>query len=142
MIARAISASKLILLCHALACLLPFLAPRAEANTYTWDPAKDHSGSGGNGTWNTTTAVWWSGSGSDVKFPDSSGSMTNTAFFGGSGGGGNVTVSGVVYANQLWFNTDGYTLSSGTVTLGGTSPDIDVVTGTATISSVLAGTAA
>jgi len=115
---------------------------RLDAATYTWDSVTGLTGAqDGAGTWDTATASWWNGS-SDIVWTNS---FSDTAVFGaGSGAAGAVTVvSGSV--NGIIFNAAGsgnYTLSSGTITLGGTSPTITVnASGTSTIASVLAGTA-
>ena len=113
-----------------------------HAATYTWDPVPGTAGAqDGEGTWDTATAAWWNGS-TDIAWTNS---FSDIAVFGaGSGTAGLVTVvSGS--ANGITFNAAGtgnYTLGSGTITLGGTSPTITVnASGTSTIASVLAGTA-
>jgi autotransporter-associated beta strand protein len=53
-----------------------------------------------------------------------------------------VTLGVAITAHNLTFNTSGYIVTGNTLTLGGASPTIDVLSGTsATISSVIAGTA-
>lgn len=109
----------------------------AQATLY-WDPSGSGStaSSGITGTWNTSLGLWYNGSadsawisGSDAEF---------------SGIGGAVTVGAAVTAHNIAFDVTGYTLSgSSIITLNGTTPTISVanVTDSATISSVLAGSA-
>ena len=69
----------------------------------------------------------------------SSGQMpySDTANFGDTGG--NVTVSGGVLANSMFFAADGYVLSGGSITLGGGAVNVNGVN-TATITSSVVGT--
>jgi len=122
-------------------CISTFLvATAAHAAVYTWDSNTGTVGAqDGAGTWNTSGTNWLSG-GSNVVFGNTS---SDTAIFGAaSGTAGTITVSAVT-ANALTFNAAGsgnYTLSSGTITLAGTSPTLTANVN-ATIGSVLAGTA-
>ncbi|MBV2144988.1 autotransporter-associated beta strand repeat-containing protein [Falsochrobactrum sp. TDYN1] len=114
------------------------LYPAAAADQY-WDANQTSPGSGGTGTWNLTSSFWspnadgvsgpytaWNNAGLDI------------AIFGGTAG--TVTLGSPITANGLAFNTNGYTLSGGTLTLGGVMPTVTVSTGTSTINSVIAGT--
>ena len=106
---------------------------RADAASLTWGAG----GTGGNGTWDTnTTPDWWNGT-LNLDWTDTTG--TDTANFGGPAG--TVALSGNVFANALNFNVGGYTLSEGTLTLAGSTPTINTVTGTTTIGSVITGSA-
>ncbi len=113
---------------------------RAATPMY-WDPTGTLSANGGgSGTWDTGTSVnWWTGGAADSIWTDTAG--TAAATFGGSAGNYTVTLAGNETANALNFNSAGYTLSSGTVTLAGITPSI-TVSAPATISSVLSGTSA
>lgn len=110
----------------------------------------DNDGSSTNGItegtsagWNTSSQPWYNPVGGTFStWPNTD---ADIAVFGGgtSGTAGTVTV-GTVTANGIIFNTPfagTYTLSSGTITLAGTTPTITVNTTQATISSVLTGTA-
>ncbi|MEY3204533.1 MAG: hypothetical protein RLZZ21_864, partial [Planctomycetota bacterium] len=115
------------------------LSPVARAATYTWDADAGTTGpQDGAGTWNTTLQNWWDGT-QNIAWPDPN--TADIAQFGaGSGAAGTVTVN-AVQANGLTFAAAGsgnYTLSSGTITLGGSSPTI-TTNANATIQSVLAG---
>ncbi len=135
-------ASQFAVACMCLLVSSIFISPAHAAN-YTWDasgsdPLDDGAGtwasSGGTNWFNGTTYGAWGNTTSDV------------AFFGvGSGAAGTVTVSGSVTTNGLTFNAAGsgnYTLSGGTIGLGGTTPTVTVnAAGTTTISSLLTGTA-
>lgn len=90
--------------------------------------------------WNTVSTVWFDGT-NDVAWTNST---TNVAQFGGgsSGTAGSVTV-GTVTANGIRFEppfAGNYTLTGGTITLGGTTPTI-TTDADATITSTIAGTA-
>ena len=111
---------------------------RAQTATFSWDPNLTNGVSlgGSSGTWNTnSTGNWWNGT-SDSAWTDTTG--TAAALFGGTAGA--VTVSGNNVVNALIFNTAGYSLSSGTVTLAGTTPTIAMNATSGTIGSILTGT--
>jgi len=94
------------------------------------------TGGGGSGTWNTSNLNWYNGT-TTVTWPSSG--TDNDAVFAGTAA--TVTVSSVA-ANDLTFKTTGYQLSSGTLTLNGTTPTITVDPGLqATINSAIAGSA-
>jgi len=77
----------------------------------TWDPGLTPAApAGGAGTWDGTTANWSNGT-SDVAW------SANTAVFGGTGGA--VTVSGTHAVTGLTLASSGYTLSGGTLDIGG-----------------------
>ena len=106
-------------------------AANAQTNL-TWDVNGAGGGTGGAGTWNTTAPIWFNGA---VFVPWSNGGFDN-AIFGGTAG--TVTVGGTINVHNITFNTPNYTLTGGTLNLGGTTPTIS---GTGTINSVLAGAA-
>lgn len=89
-------------------------ATKARSADYTW--------TGGSGAaWNTTSTNW-SGGGSD--YWTSATGTANRAFFNTAGA--SATVSGTVFANGLsLLNTA--TISSGTISLGGPTPTIDIL---------------
>lgn len=100
------------------------LAPSVDAANQTWiDTNTDN-------TWSTAAGNWDAGVGWTPN---------NSAIFGGTGE--TVTLTAVT-ADDLTFNSTGYVISGGTLTLAGT-PSISVVNSgqSATISSVVAGTA-
>lgn len=109
---------------------------------YTWDASGGAPLADGAGNWNASGGTnWFDG----TAYGAWGNLSTDSATFGvGSGAAGTVTVGGVT-ADAITFNAPGsgnYTLSSGTITLAGTTPTITVnATGTSTISSVLAGSA-
>ncbi len=94
------------------------------ANSYQWDSdanagnnnAATQAGLGGPGAWDTTTARWWDGTGTDVAWNNAT---FDTAVFGGLVGG-SVAVTAPVVAGGLKFNTGGYVIaptSGNTLTL-------------------------
>jgi len=95
---------------------------------------------GGTGTWNTTGSNW-SANASPVSGAVWDG--TKKAIFTNSPA--TVTVATVTASAGIQFATDGYTLSSGTLTLGGANAASNTITTgagvNATINSVLAGSA-
>ena len=116
------------------------LAWPAHSGTLTWDGGNTGNGQsdGGDGTWDTnTTANWWNGAG-DVVWP-LAGGLDDDAVFADAVG--TVTLS-AVNANDLTFNTTGYLIQGGTLTLDGTTPTLTAGPGiSATISSIIAGSA-
>jgi len=132
---RVPAARRLPLLTAALA--LSFaLVTGATAGSLEWSADGVTPGSGGTGTWNTNTALWFNG----IAFQDWNNAALDDAVFGGSAG--TVTLGKSITAHSLIFNVAGYTVTSKKLTLGGVTPTITVVTGaSATINSTLAGTA-
>ena len=112
-------------------------AATAQAAVYDWKGLATGVTGGVSETWDTVTANW---TGTGTTWPTTG--ADNDATFGGTAG--TVTISGGVTANDLTFNTTGYQISGGTLTLvinGTTAPLINTPTGVGTtISSVLAGT--
>ena len=108
-------------------------------------------------TWNLNSGGDWGTAANwnpNANFAGSTSGIFDTAVFGGDPVGGYIVnisaATGAVYLNQISFSqTDttagnSYTISGGTINLGGTSPTINVATAgvTATISSVVAGSTA
>jgi len=105
--------------------------PAAAQTTLSWGP----TGAGGSGTWDNTSANWFNGS---TGVPWASG---GNAVFGGTAG--TVTVNGTVAAGGATFNTNGYVINGGTLTLSETTPTITTNTGaSATVNSLITGSAA
>ncbi len=112
-----------------------FTDASVASSTLYWDPNHQASGtgSGGSGTWDTTTANWFNGS-ADVVWNSSA-----TADFGGSGGTVTVAAGGIT-ARTIAFGATGYSLAGDTITVSGGS--VSVATGASeTISSVVVGSA-
>lgn len=123
-----------------MAALLALHAPARAVDRY-WDVNGTGIGNGGTGTWNTTSA-FWSPNNDGVSGPYSAwnNAALYDAFFGGTAG--TVTLSGAITAHNLTFQTNGYSLTGGSLTLGGTSPTIEVTAGTTTIASPITSTGA
>ncbi|MDX2082348.1 MAG: autotransporter-associated beta strand repeat-containing protein [Terrimicrobiaceae bacterium] len=100
----------------------------SPAQTYVWDPNGSGGGTGGTGTWDTTSLYWDNGTSS---WPTSGAS--NIASFGGTAG--TVTLTSGLVANGLSFSTTGYTLTGGSLAFNGVNPTIDSSV-TATITDV------
>lgn len=124
---------------------LAAMTPSAQhtyAVNYTWDASGGTPLDDGSGTWTSTGGTnWFTG----TTYGAWGNTTSDVAFFGvGNGAAATVTVSGSVTTNGLTFNAAGsgnYTLSGGTIGLGGTTPTITVnAAGTTTIGSVLTGT--
>ena len=126
----------------AAAILLPLVLFSSAAfaqQTLDWD-ANSTSGInlGGDGTWATgTPADWWNGT-SDIAWTDTTG--TDTAVFEGTSGIVTLDAGGVT-ANALIFDTSGYTLSGGPLTLANNSgsspnPTITFNTGSSGITTI------
>src|SRR4249919_1623904 len=120
-----------------LAALGPWSA--AHAQSIFWDGNDTTANAdGGNGTWQEGGTNWDSAASAGANTAWN-GALPNDAVFGGTAGTVTIAPAGVT-AHNLTFNTTGYTVSGGTLTLGGSTPTISV-TGSATVSSVVAGTA-
>src|SRR4249919_1733178 len=119
-----------------LAALGPWSA--AHAQSIFWDGNDTTANAdGGNGTWQEGGTNWDSAASAGANTAWN-GALPNDAVFGGTAGTVTIAPAGVT-AHNLTFNTTGYTVSGGTLTLGGATPTI--TTGTVTnISSVVAGT--
>ena len=115
------------------------LTSTAQAATYTWDPIPGGGANDGNGSWDTTTLNWWSTSaGTDTTWTTTG---TDTAAFGNGGADPyTVAVSSSVGVGGITFNAgSSYTISGGTIVLGGAAPTIAVNASGGTISSTMAG---
>jgi autotransporter-associated beta strand protein len=124
-----------------------FAVPATFAADLTWDTT---SGDGAtitaaSGAWNTTATTWNSGSTNVTWTQTSATAATNAAVFGGTDGLADaylVTLSGTTNAQSVTFNSGGYKLTGGTLTLiptSTTSGPITVAAGkTATINSAIA----
>ncbi len=123
---------------------LPFVTPVCHAASYTWTATEGGPLSDGGGNWDPTGGTTWLNGTSQVYGPWGNTNVDEAIFGVGSGAAGTITVSSVT-ANKITFNAPGsgyYTLSSGTISLAGTTPTITAASGvTATIGSTLAGTA-
>ncbi len=89
-----------------------------------WDPtASGGAVLGGSGTW--STSEWWNGS------SDTTWSNGNDAYFAGTAGTVTIPATPTPVANNLYFNTNGYTVSGGALSLSGgtiTVPTGDIAT--------------
>ena len=108
----------------------------ANAADLQWSANGVTPGGGGTGTWNTSApALWFNG----ATFQTWNNAALDNAVFGGTAG--TVTLGVAITAHNLTFNTSGYTVTGSTLTLGGISPSVAVVSGgSAVISSIVAGT--
>lgn len=121
-----------------------------NVNPHIWDPDTlyNNGGTGGSGTWNTSSNSWddvplQSGSLNDTAWNNAT-HATDIAVFGGNPGGGIVTVAVPISVGGFQFDNSGYTIQGGTITLAapaGFTPTIDTGENTATISSTLNGSA-
>jgi len=113
------------------------LSHSATADTYNWNGSTTGEATGTSNTWDTTTTNW---TGAATTWPATS-TLNDNAVFAGTVGAVTIAAGGVT-ANELTFNSDGYTLSGGALTLDGTTPTITTADATAaTVSSVISGTA-
>jgi len=84
----------------------------AQPRELFWDPGHTGgTGSGGNGVWDTTSLNWFDG----TTYVAWSNSILDTAIFAGSSG--SVTLSSGITTGSVAFNTTGYTISGGVLTL-------------------------
>ena len=106
----------------------------ASADTYDWNGLATGGASGASETWDTVTANW---SNFGTIWP--SAGTNNDATFAGTAGTVTLTAAS---ANDIAFNTTGYTSEGGALTLNGTTPTITTPENvSATISSVVGGSA-
>ena len=112
------------------------IASRADAQqTLIWDPNGATAGTGGSGTWDTTSPIWFNGT---SFLPWTNGTLDNAVF---DGTAGPVTVGVPISVQTLTFGTDGYTISGAPLTLGVSgTPTISIGPGlSSTIHSTIAG---
>ncbi|HLX63306.1 MAG TPA: C25 family cysteine peptidase [Planctomycetota bacterium] len=97
---------------------------------------------GGDGTWSATGGTAWSATDADGQ-TGLGWDQTKTATFGGTAAASAVSVSGTVNAgNGMLFTQSGYTLSGGTINLGGATAAINTISvnsGAAVFTSALSG---
>ena len=102
---------------------LSFASVGATAGSLEWSADGVTPGSGGTGTWKTSTALWFNG----ITFQDWNNAALDDAVFGGTAG--TVTLGTAITAHDLIFDVTGYSVTSRTLTLGGVTPTISVLTG-------------
>ena len=115
---------------------------RTTAAPFTWDASGGAPLDDGSGSWNATGGTnWFNG----ATYGAWGNQNVDTATFGVSNGTAGTITVGSIITNGITFNSAGsgnYTLSSGTISLAGTTPTITVnASGTTTLTSVLVGTA-
>ncbi|NKJ22376.1 autotransporter-associated beta strand repeat-containing protein [Dyella sp. SG609] len=120
-----------------LAVLAALAVPQVHAADRYWDVNGGSNGSGGTGDWELVSP-YWNAANDGVAGPFYSWNNTalDNAIFAGTAG--IVTLKAPITVNTLTFNVAGYGINGGTLTLAGTTPG---VSGSATINSVIAGTA-
>ena len=101
----------------------------ADAQVLTWDPNGASAGTGGNGSWDTTS-LYWTGTSGTRAWPTTS-STSNDALFAGTSG--TVTVqAGGVNVNEMTVSSD-YTFTGGLLNFSnglgaGTYPPVNSIT--------------
>jgi len=120
--------------------LLALLAFAAHGTPLYWDGDGSGTVGGGSGTWDLTLPRWCTTPGGSTYQAWVNNSPPDDAYF--TVAGGTVAIGAPVSVQNMQFDVTGYLLSGGSaITLGGTTPTINVVTGTATITAPLAGSA-
>jgi RHS repeat-associated protein len=112
------------------------LEDRSMMATLYWDTNGATPGFGGAGTWSTTAANWTTDPTGSTATQAWNNAAGDEAVFKGTGVA--VTVGSGIQASSLKFETSGYTLSGGTLSVSGTG-EIQVNSGTATITTPLTG---
>lgn len=132
---RGMSLKQMLRLAGCGAFLAVVLGAAAAAVELTWDAdGTSGGGTGGSGTWNTSSLLW-DNAGSMQAWSNAAG---DSALFGGTAG--TVTLGEAISASGLRFTTTGYTITADTLTLSGSTPAVETATGvTATIASAVAG---
>ncbi|WP_025039889.1 autotransporter domain-containing protein [Nitrosospira briensis] len=99
----------------------------------TWDANDAAAGTGGSGTWDTSSSNWLNGTGSQPW----QNSAFDNAIFGGTSG--TVTLSTPIDVHNITYNASDYVINGSILTLGGDGPSIIVNSQMATINSNLGG---
>lgn len=107
------------------------------ATNYQWDPAQNGSGSGGSGSWDAGTTADFYANSADNTWAYAT--LGDNAVFGGTAGTVTLPRGSGVTASTLIFNTAGYNLTSGLITLMGNQTIENNSSGTVTISAAIAG---
>jgi fibronectin-binding autotransporter adhesin len=125
-------------LCSAVCAVLVIfgMAPVSYAQqNLTWDANGASAGTGGTGTWNTSTLIWRD----SVGLRAWNNSLLDNAIFEGTAG--TVTLGTPITVQNITFSVGGYILTGNTLTLAGSAPTIGLTTGTTTIASAITGAA-
>ena len=116
--------------------LLALALPVGAQQNLTWDANGAAAGTGGTGTWDTTSLIWFNG----ATFQAWNNATFDNGIFGGTVG--TVTLGSPISAHNLTFTANGFTLAGSGLTFGGLTPTITTNPGvTATISSTIGGSA-
>jgi outer membrane autotransporter protein len=99
----------------------------------TWDANGAAAGTGGSGTWDTSSSKWLNGTG----FQPWQNSAFDNAIFGGTPG--TVTLSTPINVHNITYNASDYVINGGMLILGADGPSIIVNSLMATINSNLGG---
>ncbi|WP_159462722.1 autotransporter outer membrane beta-barrel domain-containing protein [Nitrosovibrio sp. Nv4] len=112
----------------------PALLPPVYAQQdLTWDANEAGTGTGGSGTWDTSSLNWFNG----TSFQAWKNPTFDNAVFKGTPG--IVTLNATIAAHNITFSTSEYTINGGTLALGGAIPPTIIVnTPLAIINSTLA----
>lgn len=119
----------------ALLILLASIGP-AYAQDLTWDSNGATAGSGGTGTWNTTSTTWFNG----ATYQAWNNASLDNAIFAGTAG--NITLGTPITVHDMTFNVSGYlfpSLGTTALTFGGVNPTITTNVGTTQIFAPLTG---
>jgi len=95
------------------------------------------TGNGGSGTWNIGTTANWNDGGASTAWQDFGGNDYAAVF---SGTAGTVNLASNINAHRITFQSAGYTLQGGSLTLTGSAPTL-ATDANATIASALTGSA-
>ena len=112
----------------------------AGAATLTWDASGTGGQTDGGGSWTLAGSNWYNGT-TYGAWVNSNSSVAQFGYGSGSSTPYTVTLSQATTANGIIFQNQAYTLSSSTLTLGGSTPTITMNATAGTIGSVLAGSA-
>ena len=105
----------------ALVALSTSTAPSALAASLQWDANGPVGGSGGSGTWTTSSLTWFNG----ATYQAWNNAVFDDAVFGGTAG--TVTLGGAITVHNLSFTTSGYTVTGSMLTLAGAAPTVDEI---------------
>jgi autotransporter-associated beta strand protein len=116
-----------------LSALLMFVATGNAGTIYYWYGSGSEGSQGGDGSWDVGSDNWYDG-GDFVPWPDTTNYIAN---FGVTAGAVSIGAEELITAGGLAFDTNGYSLTGGTLNLGADGVATTYASGTSTIASAV-----
>src|SRR4051812_46464271 len=102
----------------AAAAAIASLQPSIARATLTWDPNGAATGTGGSAAWDPSTSFWLNPA--TLGYQPWNTAAPQPAIFGGTAGTTTIGSIPITATAGLQFDTAGYNITNGTITLGGT----------------------